>query len=247
MRKSLLQGLIIFSAIIIIISTLLIGFTKIAKAETKTEKQIRIVQTEIKQKEITLNKIKEDKEYREDENNLLFMKEFIIEDNIIVGMVNPLERFTSISCKEIDIHMYETQISELESNIEAQNEELNKLRDKRKKEIEEQKKSNSELTGEAGSLIGTFRLTAYCGCSSCSEGYGNMTSTGVRAREGVTIAVDPRVIPYGSKVYIEGVGVRIAQDCGGAIKGNRIDVFVLNHGSCNSGKYNRTAKVWRVK
>ena len=40
------------------------------------------------------------------------------------------------------------------------------------------------------------------------------------------IAVDPTVIPLGSKVYVEGYGNAIAEDTGGAIKGNRIDRFI---------------------
>jgi len=42
----------------------------------------------------------------------------------------------------------------------------------------------------------------------------------------VTIAVDPSVIPIGSRVYIEGLGYFVAQDTGSAIKGKRIDVFM---------------------
>ena len=53
---------------------------------------------------------------------------------------------------------------------------------------------------------------------------GNKTATGVEPRQGM-IAVDPRVIPMGSKVYVEGYGYAIAADTGGAIRGNRIDVF----------------------
>ena len=53
---------------------------------------------------------------------------------------------------------------------------------------------------------------------------GNKTATGVEPREGL-IAVDPKVIAMGSKVYIEGYGYAIAADTGGAIRGNRIDVF----------------------
>jgi 3D (Asp-Asp-Asp) domain-containing protein len=77
-------------------------------------------------------------------------------------------------------------------------------------------------------LIGTFRLTAYCPCYECSEGYGGNTATGTIAAEGRTIAVDPRVIPYGTKVIING-HTYIAEDCGGLIKGNRIDVYFDSH------------------
>lgn len=49
-----------------------------------------------------------------------------------------------------------------------------------------------------------------------------------------TIAVDPRVIPLGSKVYVEGYGYAIAADTGGAIKGNKIDVYLNSDAACNS-------------
>lgn len=55
------------------------------------------------------------------------------------------------------------------------------------------------------------------------------TASGTRPKEGRTIAVDPKVIPLGSTVYIEGFGYYIAEDTGGAIKGNRIDVFMMDY------------------
>jgi len=54
---------------------------------------------------------------------------------------------------------------------------------------------------------------------------GSRTATGVYPRVG-TIAVDPNVIPLGTRLYVEGYGFGIAQDVGSAIKGNRIDVFL---------------------
>jgi len=51
-----------------------------------------------------------------------------------------------------------------------------------------------------------------------------ITATGIKATRGV-IAVDPRVIPLGTKLYVEGYGFGIAADTGGAIKGNKIDVY----------------------
>ena len=76
--------------------------------------------------------------------------------------------------------------------------------------------------------LGNFKLTAYCPCYECSEGWSDTTSTGTKATQGRTIAVDKRVIPYGSTVIING-NEYVAEDCGGAIKGNRIDVYFNNH------------------
>ena len=50
------------------------------------------------------------------------------------------------------------------------------------------------------------------------------TASGMKSGQGV-VAVDPKVIPLGSKLYVEGYGYAIAGDTGGAIKGSRIDVF----------------------
>lgn len=92
---------------------------------------------------------------------------------------------------------------------------------------EEPVNSPSAATEGARSL-GTFKTTAYCPCHSCSEGWGRKTSTGATARAKHTIAVDPRVIPYGSKVLIDGT-VYTAEDRGGAVKGNTIDIFYDTH------------------
>lgn len=76
------------------------------------------------------------------------------------------------------------------------------------------------------------------------------THTGYRTASGAypevgMIAVDPRVIPMGSKVYVEGYGFARAKDTGGAIKGNRIDLFMDNYS--NAIRWGRrTVKVYIV-
>ena len=100
----------------------------------------------------------------------------------------------------------------------------------------------TEPEAQDGGLIslGTFKLTAYCSCQKCCGKYalnrpkdedGNEIvygAAGVRLETGVSIAVDPRVIPYKSKVVING-HTYTAHDTGGGIKGNRIDVYFDNH------------------
>ena len=64
------------------------------------------------------------------------------------------------------------------------------------------------------------KVTAY---TPFDAGCTGITATGTKAGVG-TVAVDPKVIPLGSKVYVPGYGVAVAADTGGAIKGNRVDV-----------------------
>lgn len=70
-----------------------------------------------------------------------------------------------------------------------------------------------------------MEATAY----TLAEGTGDgVTSIGIVPYHGI-IAVDPSVIPYGTKVYIPGYGFAMAGDCGGAIQGNRIDLFMTSY------------------
>ena len=79
---------------------------------------------------------------------------------------------------------------------------------------------------ESNTVSLDVKATAYAGDT--------ITSTGTVPTEGTTIAVDPSVIPYGSKVYIpEFDKVFTAEDCGSAIKGNRIDIFMESEAKCN--------------
>lgn len=93
-------------------------------------------------------------------------------------------------------------------------------------------------------VLENFKITAYCPCSKCCGKFADgITATGTAATEGRTIAVDPEVIPYGSKVVIDGKEY-IAEDCGGAIKGKRIDLFFETHQEAlEYGVQNKLVKV----
>ncbi|MFD0717117.1 ubiquitin-like domain-containing protein [Paenibacillus sp. GCM10027626] len=87
------------------------------------------------------------------------------------------------------------------------------------------------VTFKAKKVLKNVTLTAYsAGVNDTGKGKGHpdyrITASGARVKEGHTIAVDPKVIPLGWWVYIEGIGFRRAEDTGGAIKGKIIDVFI---------------------
>ena len=79
--------------------------------------------------------------------------------------------------------------------------------------------------------LGIFKCTAYCGENYphiCNDGDASNTATGAKPEAGRTISVDPRLIPYGTKVIIDG-RTYIAEDCGGSIKDKRVDIFFNTH------------------
>lgn len=76
--------------------------------------------------------------------------------------------------------------------------------------------------------LGEYKLTAYCACKKCCGKTDGITASGVKATEGITIAADTTVLPFGTEVIIDG-HTYIVQDRGGAIKGNRIDVYFDDH------------------
>ncbi len=86
--------------------------------------------------------------------------------------------------------------------------------------------SKNVINGKEYSKVLKVKATAYTPYDSGCTG---MTYSGTRAGFG-TIAVDPKVIPLGTKIYIPGYGVGTALDTGGAIKGNKIDVCYMTKG-----------------
>lgn len=80
-----------------------------------------------------------------------------------------------------------------------------------------------------------FKVTHYCGCSKCCGKYSGGSesvaygASGKRLEALVSVAVDPSVIPLGTVLHDAEGRLYCAEDTGGAIKGNRIDLFVGDH------------------
>lgn len=92
----------------------------------------------------------------------------------------------------------------------------------------------AEPVGERWESLGVFRCTAFCGCRRCNgKWYGMPSASGAPLQEGVTVAVDKRLIPFFSTLKIDGVGVRVAHDTGKNIRGKRIDVYIPDHATAS--------------
>ena len=117
-------------------------------------------------------------------------------------------------------------------------------------------------------VVMTMEITGYCNCGKCCSwhrpwfGLGSpvissgpnkgkpkevgMTASGVRAHPG-TVAADTSVLPFGTIVYVEGYGYGRVEDRGGAIKGNKLDLWFSSHDEALKWgrKKNVQVKVWK--
>ena len=92
----------------------------------------------------------------------------------------------------------------------------------------------------------TATLTAYCPCAKCCGKSDGITASGTQATAGRTVAVDTRLIPYGTEISIDGK-TYIAEDCGGKVKGYTIDVFFNSHEEAlNFGRQTKTVKIYKT-
>ncbi|WP_439021816.1 cell wall-binding protein EntD [Bacillus thuringiensis] len=149
-------------------------------------------------------------------------KEVVTQDEAPAKVNTPVKNNTAVKSKE-----------------SVKNVESSKPVGKAKPAAKSVAKSTETSAPTGGGREITVEATAYTANPSENGSYGGRVLTAMghdlTANPNMkVIAVDPKVIPLGSKVWVEGYGEAIAGDTGGAIKGNRIDVLVGSDGSANS-------------
>lgn len=139
--------------------------------------------------------------------------------------------------------MYENEI-EISNKLEASNKKLRKDVESLGNKISDLQQENYTLKNKWKDL-GIFKITYYCDCEICQEQYIGITAIGNKPKINRTVAVDPGVIKLGSKLKINNKEY-IAEDTGGAIKGNVIDVFVATHEEViKNGVDYMEVKIWK--
>lgn len=96
---------------------------------------------------------------------------------------------------------------------------------------------------------GVFFCTAYCTEQYqhiCGEGHG-ITASGQPIQVGVTVAADQTIFPYGTVLYIDGVGIRVVQDKGAGVQGAHLDVAVDTHENALTWSGYGEHRVWIIR
>lgn len=143
-----------------------------------------------------------------------------------------IEKNNIIEEKEKTVQEKENQIQQLEeekANLTTQIEELNKQIEELK--ISKAKKVTSRSTATRVASTDDWiwgNISAYCPCAKCCGKTNGITASGVRASANHTIAASS-AYSFGTKIEIEGLGIFTVEDRGGAIQGNKIDVFFNSH------------------
>ena len=96
------------------------------------------------------------------------------------------------------------------------------------KKEKKQKKKKPKKNEKRKITMGRFKLTGYCPCYECSEGWGRKTHSGTYAESNHTVAADLSVLNLGDWITIDGKKYKV-EDSGGAVKGDTIDIFFDTH------------------
>ena len=155
--------------------------------------------------------------------DLLFLKNASIDQVIVCEGNHSISDFVSSSISDLLAGKNLKTAPKADALYKKEKAELRKSTIEKSKKVKKPVDSLQAQLAKAKRVF-TVRSTAYTSDPRENGGW-NVTAIGTKIRRGV-IAVDPRVIPLRTRVYVEGYGFATAEDTGGAIKGNKIDVVM---------------------
>ena len=202
-----------------------------AQASVLNNSSKKVVNVSYLEKHNDNNQTNSDNDSTNNGNAILINSNNDIIINDITTNTNVNIEFTSTADNIMkDVSIYNKRVKEKQINEKADN-------TKSEANVKSETVSETKESDNSYKAIYTMEATAYTGDTTTATGV-----TPVRNPNGLsTIAVDPSIIPLGSKVYIPGYGEAVAADTGGAIKGHRIDLFLNSENECiNWGRQNVT-------
>ncbi|MBM3706960.1 MAG: hypothetical protein FJW69_01255 [Actinobacteria bacterium] len=211
---------------------------KLLKSITEKRKELeeKIIYTYKYGKNSVIKMIVAARDINEFVTNLYFLRNLMKKDAELIESIRlDKENYDMIMRKseekkkeyEETVNERESEQKKLEANLEKDNILLEKVKGEKatvQKTLADIKERIAKIQPPGITLAGEWKMvaTAYFAGGGGLNGDG-ITATGLRARKGI-IAVDPRVIPLGTRIYIDGYGEALAADTGGWIKGDRIDL-----------------------
>lgn len=175
-------------------------------------------------------------------NNQLMDKQTTV-DNKLEEKNKTIEKLTNqlneLKTKQEELTNKQTELEDKNNNLEEELEKVRISKAQQKSTVTSRsgttntrtnKSEEENNTNNASSASWIWaNVTAYCPCSKCCGGYANgITAMGTTARANHTIAA-PSNYAFGTKIEIQGMGVFTVEDRGGAITGNKIDVYFNSH------------------
>ena len=159
-------------------------------------------------------------------------------DSLLEAYTTITEKIEKIEGKKVVTYKVkyqnETEIERTKISEEVVQEPVDKIVQVSTKKVSSRSEPTSRVSSSASesssssSSVRVYKVTAYCSCSKCCGSHSNgYTASGTKATAGRTVAA-PSNLPYGTKLDINGK-TYVVEDRGGAIKGNRIDIYVNSH------------------
>ena len=136
-------------------------------------------------------------------------------------------------CGKVGPHSHETEeiiqeeVPSTETNTQNKEEAPTIIVEEKKEEIVVEKQETASPKKEKYTSLGTYKITAYCGCAKCCGKTDGITASGTHVKAGRTVAAPPE-LAFGTKLKING-HIYTVEDRGGAIKGKRIDIYFDTH------------------